>query len=140
MKWFNTLSHNRWLEQETDRIFNFGKNAAVPTGFGWLGNSGQVRADMGTHLWITARMLHVYSVAASMGRPGAYQLVSHGINALNGALRDKRYGGWYACVNDEGVMDASSRAISISLCCLARQAPSLPVIRRPDSCSMTPSK
>ena len=53
MKWFNTLSHNRWLEQETDRIFNFGKNAAVPTGFGWLGNSGQVRADMGTHLWIT---------------------------------------------------------------------------------------
>ncbi len=20
-----TLSHNRWLEQETDRIFNFGK-------------------------------------------------------------------------------------------------------------------
>ena len=88
MKWFNTLSHNRWLEQETDRIFNFGKNAAVPTGFGWLGNSGQVRADMGTHLWITARMLHVYSVAASMGRPGAYQLVDHGIKALNGALRD----------------------------------------------------
>lgn len=101
MKWFNTLSHNRWLEQETDRIFNFGKNAAVPTGFGWLGNSGQVRADMGTHLWITARMLHVYSVAASMGRPGAYQLVDHGIKALNGALRDTRYGGWYACVNDE---------------------------------------
>lgn len=109
MKWFNTLSHNRWLEQETDRIFNFGKNAAVPTGFGWLGNSGQVRADMGTHLWITARMLHVYSVAASMGRPGAYQLVDHGIKALNGALRDTRYGGWYACVNDEGVMDASKQ-------------------------------
>lgn len=38
MKWFNTLSHNRWLEQETDRIFDFGKNSVVPTGFGWLGN------------------------------------------------------------------------------------------------------
>ncbi|CDL34928.1 Aldose-ketose isomerase YihS [Enterobacter hormaechei] len=25
MKWFNTLSHNRWLEQETDRILDFGK-------------------------------------------------------------------------------------------------------------------
>ncbi len=47
MKWFNTLSHNRWLEQETDRILDFGKNAAVPTGFGWLGNNGQVRSDMG---------------------------------------------------------------------------------------------
>ncbi len=64
MKWFNTLSHNRWLEQETDRIFDFGKNSVVPTGFGWLGNKGQIKEEMGTHLWITARMLHVYSVAA----------------------------------------------------------------------------
>lgn len=70
MKWFNTLSHNRWLEQETDRIFDFGKNSVVPTGFGWLGNKGQIKEEMGTHLWITARMLHVYSVAAAMGRPG----------------------------------------------------------------------
>lgn len=109
MKWFNTLSHNRWLEQETDRILDFGKNAAVPTGFGWLGNNGQVRSDMGTHLWITARMLHTYSVAAGMGRPGAYALVDHGIKTLNGALRDQQYGGWYACVNDEGVVDASKQ-------------------------------
>ncbi|OJQ83465.1 hypothetical protein BK370_23760 [Escherichia coli] len=107
MKWFNTLSHNRWLEQETDRIFDFGKNSVVPTGFGWLGNKGQIKEEMGTHLWITARMLHVYSVAAAMGRPGAYSLVDHGIKAMNGALRDKKYGGWYACVNDEGVVDAS---------------------------------
>ncbi len=53
MKWFNTLSHNRWLEQETDRIFDFGKHAVVPTGFGWLGNKGQIKEEMGTHLWIT---------------------------------------------------------------------------------------
>ena len=109
MKWFNTLSHNRWLEQETDRIFDFGKNSVVPTGFGWLGNKGQIKEEMGTHLWITARMLHVYSVAAAMGRPGAYSLVDHGIKAMNGALRDKKYGGWYACVNDEGVVDASKQ-------------------------------
>ncbi|MFO6425641.1 hypothetical protein ACLBOM_01130 [Escherichia coli] len=56
MKWFNTLSHNRWLEQETDRIFDFGKNSVVPTGFGWLGNKGQIKEEMGTHLWITAGM------------------------------------------------------------------------------------
>ena len=66
MKWFNTLSHNRWLEQETDRIFDFGKNSVVPTGFGWLGNKGQIKEEMGTHLWITARMLHVYSVEPSL--------------------------------------------------------------------------
>ncbi|MDP7689988.1 hypothetical protein QTN28_26340, partial [Escherichia coli] len=27
MKWFNTLSHTRWLEQDSDRIFDFGKTA-----------------------------------------------------------------------------------------------------------------
>ena len=46
MKWFNTLSHNRWLEQENDRIFDFGKNAVVPTGFGWLGNKGQIKEEI----------------------------------------------------------------------------------------------
>ncbi|SUH18717.1 Aldose-ketose isomerase YihS [Salmonella enterica subsp. enterica] len=43
------------------------------------------------------------------GRPGAYDLVDHGIKAMNGALRDKKYGGWYACVNDQGVVDASKQ-------------------------------
>ncbi len=140
MKWFNTLSHNRWLEQETDRIFSFGKHAAVPTGFGWLGNNGQVKPDNGTHLWITARMLHVYAVAASMGRPGAYQLVEHGINALNGALRDKKYGGWYACVNDEGVLDASKQGYQHFLYCWAPPAPLPPVIRRHVHCWMRRSR
>ncbi|ECM5484892.1 hypothetical protein PH69_20735 [Salmonella enterica subsp. enterica serovar Enteritidis] len=58
---------------------------------------------------VSAPKLHVYSVAASMGRPGAYDLVDHGIKAMNGALRDKKYGGWYACVNDQGVVDASKQ-------------------------------
>ncbi|EGO3567715.1 hypothetical protein IT821_004215 [Escherichia coli] len=52
MKWFNTLSHNRWLEQETDRIFDFGKNSVVPTGFGWLGNKGQIKEEMGTRPYV----------------------------------------------------------------------------------------
>ena len=43
------------------------------------------------------------------GAPGAYAPVEHGINALNGPLRDKQHGGWYACVNDEGVIDASKQ-------------------------------
>ncbi len=55
MKWFNTLSHNRWLEQETDRIFDFGKNSVVPTGFGWLGNKGQIKKKGGPPLWLTPR-------------------------------------------------------------------------------------
>ncbi|SMB78115.1 sulfoquinovose isomerase [Pasteurella testudinis DSM 23072] len=109
MKWINTRAHNSWLETEVDRIFEFGRRAVVPTGFGWLGNTGNIREEMGTQLWITARMLHVYSLAALMGRPGAYDLVEHGISALEGSLKDKNYGGWYATVNDSGVVDPSKQ-------------------------------
>lgn len=140
MKWFNTLSHNRWLEQETDRIFDFGKNAVVPTGFGWLGNKGQIKEEMGTHLWITARMLHVYSVAAAMGRPGAYSLVDHGIKAMNGALRDKKYGGWYACVNDEGVVDASKQGYQHFFALLGAASAVTTGHPKHASCSITPLK
>ena len=73
MKWFNTLSHNRWLEQETDRIFDFGKNSVVPTGFGWLGNKGQIKEEMGTHLWISARRgVTVFRRHRKRGSPMAY--------------------------------------------------------------------
>ena len=43
------------------------------------------------------------------GAPRRVRPVEHGINALNGPLRDKQHGGWYACVNDEGVIDASKQ-------------------------------
>ncbi|MDH2925753.1 AGE family epimerase/isomerase [Lonepinella koalarum] len=110
MKWINTRTHNHWLENETDRIFEFGYKSVVPTGFGWIGNNGNIRKEMGTQLWITARMLHVYSLATLMGRPGAYKLVEHGINSLlNGALHDPIYGGWYANVDDTGVIDRTKQ-------------------------------
>ncbi len=110
-KWFNTLSHNRWLEQETDSIFKFAAKSVVPSGFGWLGNHGEIMTENGTHLWITARMLHVFSAAFLMGRPGAYDLVDHGIKALLDGPLVNQYGGWYACVDNEtgAVKDASNQ-------------------------------
>ncbi|MCW8333262.1 AGE family epimerase/isomerase [Vibrio paucivorans] len=111
MKWINTRSHNAWLDAETDRIFEFGRNSVVPNGFGWIGNNGNVREEMGARLWITARMLHCYALAAHMGRPGAYDLVEHGIAALEGPLKDKEHGGWFATIDNEGqgIMDSSKQ-------------------------------
>lgn len=112
MKWFNTLSHNRFLDKETQMIFDFAKGSKVKSGFGWLGSKGQIKEENGTHLWITARMLHVFSIAALMGRADALELVDHGINALlDGPLCDKEHGGWYACVENESgkVKDASKQ-------------------------------
>ena len=90
MTWLNSAAHARWLEAETDRLINFASGSKVPTGFGWLDNYGKVMADKPTHLWITARMVHSFAVAALMGRPGAASMVDHGIAALNGVFRDRR--------------------------------------------------
>ncbi|XPE46048.1 AGE family epimerase/isomerase [Shigella flexneri] len=49
-------------------------------------------------------------------------------------MRDKQHGGWYACVNDEGVADASSRAISTSSCPLG--AASAVTTGHPEACKL----
>lgn len=100
--WIDMPAHNRWLENEFDRILEFGRGAKVENGFGWLANDGGLREEQGTHLWITARMLHVYAAASLMGRPGARTMAMHGIQALtDGPLRDHEHGGWYAVVANQ---------------------------------------
>lgn len=109
MLWLTSPAHSRWLEAETDRTFEFGRRAAVRTGFGWLSNEGTVREGVPTQLWITSRMLHVYSLAALMGRPGAGALADHGIAALNGPFWDVENGGWHATVDDAGPVDGDKQ-------------------------------
>lgn len=131
MRWFNTFSHNQYLDKETQMIFDFAKGSKVKSGFGWLGSKGQIKEENGTHLWITSRMLHVFSIAALMGRADALDLVDHGISALlDGPLVDKKNGGWYACVENESgaVKDASKQGYqhffallgAASACCTGR--------------------
>lgn len=101
--WIGLPAHTRWLELELDRVLEFGRGAKVANGFGWLSNTGGLREEMGTQLWITARMVHTYAAGALLGRPGAATLAEHGIDALlDGVLRDREHGGWYAVVVNEG--------------------------------------
>ncbi len=106
--WIGSPAHNRWLEMELDRILEFGRAAKVPGGFGWLGADGALIDENGSHLWITARMIHVYAIASLMGRPGARTLAEHGIDSLlEGIARDRTHGGWYAVVSNDGTEVAS---------------------------------
>jgi sulfoquinovose isomerase len=110
MHWINTDAHARWLERETDRLFDFASAAAIDGGFGWLDNSGRVDPRQANHLWVTARMTHAFSLAALMGRPGANSLVDHGIDALlEGPLRDREHGGWFTAIDihDQHAVDDS---------------------------------
>ncbi|WP_348257369.1 AGE family epimerase/isomerase, partial [Salmonella enterica] len=68
-------------------------------------HKGQIQEEMGTHLWFTARLLQVYSVAASMGRPGANEKDDKFHKPKNRAQREKKNGGGYNTGNENCVED-----------------------------------
>jgi sulfoquinovose isomerase len=104
--WLDTAAHSRWLEAETDRLFEFARAAASPTGgFGWLGNNGVRDDEVPKQLWINARMTHVFALATLMGRPGAAPLVDHGIAALRESFHDAEHGGWFTSISPGGPVD-----------------------------------
>ena len=51
-------------------------------GFGWLDDAGAVDPGHPVQTWITARMTYVFALAQLRGRPGAAELVDHGLTAL----------------------------------------------------------
>ncbi|KQS63959.1 AGE family epimerase/isomerase [Modestobacter sp. Leaf380] len=88
------------METELGPLLAFAARARVPDGFGYLGADGVVE-ERPTETWISARMTHVFSLAALLGREGALELAEHGVRALaSGPLRDGEHGGWGASTSD----------------------------------------
>lgn len=110
MTWLTTPAHARWLETETDRLLDFGRASAAPTG-GFLRLDDEGRPLAGpAELWITCRMTHVYALGHLLGRPGTAALADHGLAALDGLFRDPEHGGWYAEVNADGTPHDDAKA------------------------------
>lgn len=71
-------------------------------GFAWIGGDGHAMPEMGAQLFIGARMIHVFSLAAMEGRPGAREVVEHGLGFyLDGAGRDGDVDGWVPVVGGD---------------------------------------
>jgi mannose/cellobiose epimerase-like protein (N-acyl-D-glucosamine 2-epimerase family) len=84
------------------RLLDFAERSQLPSGFGYLGDDGQVLAGRPVETWIVARATHVFGLAHLLGRPGAGALVRHGVAALTeGPLHDGEHGGWRASTADD---------------------------------------
>ena len=103
--------HKRWLAYETHALLHYARAAKVPTGFGWLGQDGEVDPAHPIELWITGRMTFAFSLGALMGIPGCRRYADHGVRALNGPLRDPVNGGWYSAIGLEP--DAEGRGVPV---------------------------
>src|SRR3954463_13799091 len=88
---------------DLDGLLAFAEHSRLPEGgFGYLGDDGRVLADRPMETWIVARMTHVFGLAHLLGRPGADDLVRHGVAALaDGPLHDAEHGGWRSSTDDD---------------------------------------
>ena len=114
--YFQSPRHLEWLAQHRQSLLDFYQPAVcLPSGgYAWLDDSGAPLAAKGAQLWLGARMLHVFSLAAMLGRPGAADVVEHGLSFyVDGPGHDDRYGGWYPVVGGAApASSASMRAVS----------------------------
>lgn len=98
-----TNENRAFLKEIRDDLVRFGKAFASESGSSYyLDSDGKPMPEKDRETWITARMAHVYSMAAMMGYEGADGLAQMAINGLLGELSDKKDGGWYSAVDKDG--------------------------------------
>lgn len=110
-------------------LLRFAAGSRHDVGFGYLDEGGRIDAARPVELWISCRMAHVFALGLLAGEtpaPGGPDatalraLTQHGVDALlDGPLRDRENGGWYAGVNPDGSVIATKMAYAHAFVILA---------------------
>lgn len=120
MTWRKTDAHREWLHQQANNLFDFYQRASVHPGGGFdeLGEDGKPLTAL-RQLHATCRMVHCFAVGHLLGRPGAADLVDHGMAYLWKAHRDTQHGGYLWSLNDAGIVDDTKQAYGHAFVLLA---------------------
>lgn len=98
-----TEENKAFLQGARENLLVFGHEFPSPEGGSyWLGDDGTPWKERNRETWITARMVHVYSLGTLLGHPGSEALADAGLKGLLGELHDKEHDGWYAAVTADG--------------------------------------
>lgn len=120
--WRESNGHRRWLAAEADALFAFYEIDSIrPAGGFWaLDESGRpLVAEKARPLHATTRMVHSFAIAHLLGRPGAADIVDHGVKALWTRHRDARHGGYFWSFDDEGPRERDKLAYGHAFVLLA---------------------
>lgn len=101
---FEDPVHRAWLFHQREALLDFHQpNVLLPTGgYAWLDTNGNPVPSQGAQLWVGARMIHVFALAAVLGRPGAAAVVEHGLDFyVDGPGHDADHGAWFPTVGGE---------------------------------------
>lgn len=98
----DTLENKQFMKEQCEKLLSFGHQFPSPGGGSYyLGDDGTPWKDRPRHTWITCRMAHVYSIGSFLGHAGSEDLIDAALKGLQGELRDKKDGGWYAGLTAE---------------------------------------
>jgi len=120
--WRQSEAHRRWLAGEADALFAFYEGESIrPSGGFWtLDESGAPLAgEKSRPLHATTRMVHAFAIAHLLGRPGAAEIVDHGMEALWRRHRDPVNGGYFWSFDDEGPRERDKLAYGHAFVLLA---------------------
>jgi sulfoquinovose isomerase len=120
--WRDTSGHRRWLTAEADALFAFFEGDLIDPagGFATLDNSGRPMASETVRpLHVTTRMVHCFAIAHLLGRPGAADIIDHGIAAIRTRHRDSRHGGYFWSFDDGGPRERDKLAYGHAFVLLA---------------------
>lgn len=99
----HTEENQKFLKKIREELLEFGHGFPSPGGSSWyLGDDGTPWKNRSRETWITCRMAHVYSLGVLLGHEGSAELVDAALKGLQGELKDKKNGGWYAGITPEG--------------------------------------
>jgi mannose/cellobiose epimerase-like protein (N-acyl-D-glucosamine 2-epimerase family) len=118
--WTTRPAHRDWLMSKANALFDlFQHNAVNPKGgFFDLDAAGRPMGHL-RQIHATARMVHCFAIGAKLGRPGAEDVVDHGMRYLWESLRDPVHGGYCWSRDDDGFVDDSKQAYGHAFVLLA---------------------
>ena len=104
-RWSADATHRTWLRAQADALFAFHQRRAIDPdgGFNAAGDDGEpLTGETERPLHATTRMIHCYALGHLLGRPGAADIVDHGMKALKTRHRDARHGGYFWSFDKDG--------------------------------------
>ena len=107
---------------ERRRLIRFAERSVLPDGaFAWLDDLGRPDEARPLHLWINARMTHVFGLEAiHSGSQDARVRAQGGIRVLSERFEDGDNGGWFEAIGaDDAPVDATKAAYGHAFVLLA---------------------
>ncbi len=120
--WRKSPGHRRWLEAEADALFAFFEPESIDPagGFHALDDLGRAMTEERERaLHVTTRLVHCFSIARLLGRPGAADFVDHGMRALLTRHRDAKRGGYFGSFDADGPREREKLAYGHAFVLLA---------------------